>query len=124
MTKAKTMNAADECKIGQRIRAARIAKGLSQEKLGEELGLTFQQVQKYEKGTNRVSGGRLLKIASLLDTSVAALVGENGDETPELMTAMATREGQTLILAFNSIKSTHNRLLLVSMAAALARCQP
>jgi transcriptional regulator with XRE-family HTH domain len=56
------MNHNDQ-KIGQRIRSARVARGLSQEALGADIGVTFQQVQKYENGANRVSGSRLVEIA-------------------------------------------------------------
>jgi transcriptional regulator with XRE-family HTH domain len=52
--------------VGSRVRALRLKQGMSQEGLGKELGLTFQQVQKYEKGTNRVSASRLQQIASIL----------------------------------------------------------
>ena len=51
--------------IGTRMRTRRMLIGMSQEKLGEELGLTFQQVQKYEKGTNRISVGRMVEIAKV-----------------------------------------------------------
>ena len=57
--------------VGSRIRARRVLLGLSQEKLADGLGITFQQVQKYERGTNRVSASRLYKIASLLDVTVS-----------------------------------------------------
>lgn len=63
--------------IGGRIRAVRMRAGISQEKLGERIGVTFQQVQKYEKGTNRVGGSRMGEIAAALDVSVATLHGEN-----------------------------------------------
>ncbi len=56
--------------IGSRVRARRIMLGLSQEKLADALGLTFQQVQKYEKGVNRVGASRLLQIAGILDVSI------------------------------------------------------
>jgi transcriptional regulator with XRE-family HTH domain len=56
--------------IGTRIRARRAMLGMSQEKLADALGLTFQQVQKYEKGINRVGAGRLLQIAGILDVSI------------------------------------------------------
>jgi transcriptional regulator with XRE-family HTH domain len=57
--------------VAARIRQKRVELGMSQETLGEALGVTFQQVQKYEKGTNRVSAGRLFTIASLLDVDVS-----------------------------------------------------
>jgi transcriptional regulator with XRE-family HTH domain len=52
--------------VGSRVRMRRIMLGMSQEKLGEALGLTFQQVQKYEKGTNRVGASRLQQISEIL----------------------------------------------------------
>lgn len=57
--------------IGRRVQKRRRELGLSQEKLGEQLGVTFQQVQKYEKGTNRIGAGRLHSIAEVLQTPVA-----------------------------------------------------
>ena len=53
--------------VGSRLRGRRILLGMSQEKLGDELGITFQQVQKYEKGTNRISASRLSDISKILD---------------------------------------------------------
>jgi len=57
--------------VGQRIRARRILLGMSQEKLGHAVGLTFQQIQKYEKGTNRVSASRLFQFAQTLHVPVS-----------------------------------------------------
>ena len=65
--------------IAGRIRARRLLFGISQAELGARLGVTFQQVQKYEKGTNRVSGGRLWEIAKFFETPV----GWFFDEMPE-----------------------------------------
>ena len=56
--------------VGSRVRMRRMMLGMSQEKLGEELGLTFQQVQKYEKGTNRISASRLQHISHILEVTV------------------------------------------------------
>ena len=56
--------------IGTRMRMRRMLIGMSQEKLGEMLGLTFQQVQKYEKGTNRISVGRMVDIANVLGVDI------------------------------------------------------
>lgn len=56
--------------IGSRVRARRIMLGMSQEKLADALGLTFQQVQKYEKGVNRIGASRLLQIAGILDVGM------------------------------------------------------
>src|ERR1051325_8767177 len=57
--------------VGQRIRSQRLMLGLSQTELGNKLGITFQQIQKYEKGTNRVSAGRLQQIAQLFKMPVS-----------------------------------------------------
>src|SRR5437762_11724844 len=61
---------AEDVEIGRKIRALRLERGLSQSGLAGGIGLTFQQVQKYEKGTNRVSAGRLQRIAEILNTPV------------------------------------------------------
>lgn len=63
--------------VGGRIRLARKTKGVSQQTLAEAVGITFQQIQKYERGANRVSASMLAKIAHALDTSVAELFGAN-----------------------------------------------
>ena len=67
--------------LGRRIRAHRLRLGFSQEKLGAMLGLTFQQVQKYEKGTNRVSSGRLIEIAKLLEVHPMDLLDDEHQST-------------------------------------------
>ena len=68
--------------VGSRVRMRRMLAGVSQEKLGEALGLTFQQVQKYEKGTNRISARRLLQISKMLGVPVAFFFdGAPTDET-------------------------------------------
>jgi transcriptional regulator with XRE-family HTH domain len=57
--------------VADRVRQKRIQVGMTQERLGEALGVTFQQVQKYEKGANRLSAGRLFRIANLLEVEVS-----------------------------------------------------
>jgi DNA-binding XRE family transcriptional regulator len=59
-----------DIEVGRRVRTFRLEKGLSQEQLGDQLGLTFQQVQKYEKGINRIGAGRLQRIANILEIPV------------------------------------------------------
>jgi transcriptional regulator with XRE-family HTH domain len=66
--------------IGEKIRGQRLKMGLTQEELGDKLGVTFQQVQKYEKGINRVGSGRLYEIAELLEIPVASFF--EGDTKP------------------------------------------
>ena len=57
--------------VGQRVRLARLAKGMSQSGLGDAVGVTFQQIQKYEKGANRVSASKLSECAAILDVDIA-----------------------------------------------------
>jgi transcriptional regulator with XRE-family HTH domain len=66
---------ASDAVIGRNIRACRLALRMSQRALGKAIGITFQQVQKYEKGTNRVGSGRLVLVAQALQVPVAALFG-------------------------------------------------
>jgi transcriptional regulator with XRE-family HTH domain len=70
--KKKAPNPTDQ-HVGSRVRAQRVLLGMSQEKLGDALGLTFQQVQKYEKGTNRIGASRLHHIAQILRVPIAFL---------------------------------------------------
>jgi transcriptional regulator with XRE-family HTH domain len=67
-----------DVEVGRRVRAFRLNKGLSQEKLGDELGITFQQVQKYEKGVNRIGAGRLQRIAEILGVPVSEFFASSG----------------------------------------------
>jgi transcriptional regulator with XRE-family HTH domain len=64
--------------IGQRLRAYRLAAGMSQAAVGDHLGVTFQQIQKYEKGVNRLSGARLVAVTNLLHVKPELLLGTNG----------------------------------------------
>jgi transcriptional regulator with XRE-family HTH domain len=69
-----------DVEVGQRIRLHRLQSGLSQTELAKHLGVTFQQVQKYENGVNRVGAGRLTKIANALGVSVSTLFGAHDTE--------------------------------------------
>jgi transcriptional regulator with XRE-family HTH domain len=112
--------------VGQRIRAYRISKGMSQKTLGEKSGVTFQQIQKYERGTNRVGSSRLKKVATALGVPVAVLFGEESsaaDETADqLITEILSQPYATRLLrAFNSITDTEQRLALLKMAESIAK---
>src|SRR6185295_6697928 len=78
--------------VGSRVRMRRIMLGMSQEKLGEALGLTFQQIQKYEKGTNRVGASRLQQISEILQVPVSFLFegGPSGIVNGELSAESAS----------------------------------
>jgi len=70
--------------IGQRIRSFRLAKGMSQEELGIQLGVTFQQVQKYEGGANRVSASRLSAMAEILSVPISYFFGDLQPDDSEI----------------------------------------
>ncbi|WP_342111549.1 helix-turn-helix transcriptional regulator [Methylobacterium sp. SI9] len=125
-TKApKTATEADRS-IGGRVATLRIAQGLSQTALGDAIGVSFQQVQKYEKGCNRISAGRLQTIADLLKVPVETFFadrltgGLDGsdvrmfDDDPQVM---------QLVTAFTSIsdESTRESVLSIVKAAATLR---
>ena len=67
--------------VGRRVRALRLERGMSQEKLACALDLTFQQVQKYEKGTNRIGAGRLQRIAGILEVPVSTFFTDTKNST-------------------------------------------
>ncbi|MBX9683974.1 MAG: helix-turn-helix transcriptional regulator [Hyphomicrobium sp.] len=89
--------------VGTRVRLRRMLLGMSQEKLGEQLGLTFQQVQKYEKGVNRIGASRLFDLAKVLGVPIQffydeAPVGMHG--SPDLSLGFADRPGESYVVEF------------------------
>ena len=91
-TKKRRPNSADS-QVGETIRAHRLAAGMSQAQLGKRLGVSFQQVQKYEKGTNRVGAGRLPQIARIFGVPIGALFNDMIDASPGKGTAGAVPVG-------------------------------
>lgn len=96
---------------------------LSQTQLANGLGITFQQVQKYEKGSNRVSASKLVGVAKALETTVAALVGGDGAELiePVVMGQLATPGAVELLAAFARIEDGETRRALLGVAQGLAQ---
>ena len=105
--------------------------GMSQERLGELLGLTFQQVQKYEKGINRIGAGRLFEVAGILgvpisffyedvDTGRSTIGFADGGEPPPVMEFLSSGEGLQLSLAFMRIKDTKVRRRILELVRSLA----
>jgi transcriptional regulator with XRE-family HTH domain len=115
----------EDVEIGRKIRALRLQRGLSQTSLAEGIGLTFQQVQKYEKGTNRVSAGRLQKIAHMLDTPVTffyggtAAPGTKREKQNDGLAYLQTKGAMRLIRAYGEIKSRTTKYALVVLAESL-----
>ena len=104
--------------------------GISQEKLGEWLGITFQQIQKYEKGTNRISASRLQETARFLQVPVAhffedapdpasAQTEEGVEKTSVIIEFLSTTEGVRLNRAFGRLKDPKLRRALVDLVRAL-----
>jgi transcriptional regulator with XRE-family HTH domain len=81
--------------VGARVRLRRTLLGLSQEKLGEAIGLTFQQVQKYERGANRIGASRLWELSGVLDVPVQFFFGEMSPETVDAMRQIQQSQGLT-----------------------------
>jgi len=103
--------------LGERIRRRRRELGLSQSALGGRLGITFQQVQKYENGTNRVSATMLIKLSDALSLSVSEILQEVDPAAPPLDT-----DGQAAQLAadFAKIQSAEMRAAVLTLVAGLA----
>ncbi len=118
--------------VGSRVRMRRIMLGMSQEKLGEALGLTFQQIQKYEKGTNRVGASRIQQIAEVLQVPVSFLFDGGpsgiasadgyGEGTSPSYVAdfLATSEGLALTRAFTRIADGKLRRSIVDLVEQIA----
>jgi transcriptional regulator with XRE-family HTH domain len=92
---------AKDADIGARLRSIRIGQNLSQELVANKLNISFQQVQKYEKGTNRISGVRLVALAEFLNTTPHEILGWNSQSKE---THLFNSETYKLALAFNNLK--------------------
>jgi transcriptional regulator with XRE-family HTH domain len=117
-----------DAEIAKRVRALRLQRGMSQTALGNALGVTFQQVQKYEKSRNRISAGRLQKIAEIFDVPVAffytgvdgAHAGPNAEPVEVEFDFLQSRESVRLVRAYSRIKDGDVRLQLLKLAESLA----
>src|ERR1700728_3779600 len=116
--------------VGSRVRMRRMMLSMSQEKLGDALHLTFQQVQKYEKGTNRIGASRLQQISHILQVPVSFFF--EGAPTPEGMTGMneapspayvadflSSSDGLALTKAFMRIKHANVRRRIVDLVESI-----
>lgn len=113
-----------DAEIGRRIRALRLERGLSQDTLARHLGLSFQQLQKYEKGVNRVSAGRLQAIASFLGAPVTFFYDGLGERArgadPRTAFEFLTSQGALrLMRAYAQIAAPGAKAALVTLAEAL-----
>ncbi len=120
--------------VGSRVRMRRMMLGMSQEKLGDALGLTFQQVQKYEKGTNRIGASRLQQISHVLQVPVefffeggpSAHMGSRGEGMSDAPSPayvsdfLATSDGLALTKAFMRIEDPKLRRRIVDLVEQIA----
>jgi transcriptional regulator with XRE-family HTH domain len=120
--------------VGSRVRLRRMLLGMSQERLGESMGLTFQQVQKYEKGVNRIGASRLFQISKILDVPVqfffeeAPYTGDGNaargmaepDSEAFILEFLNSREGLELNRAFVKIGDPKVRKSVVDLVRALS----
>src|SRR3954463_12698533 len=130
--KMETPNPID-VRVGARLRLGRNKPGLSQEKLGEAIGLTFQQVQKYERGANRIGASRLHELSRVLDVPVSFFFDDTDPGRGPAMGGFAERPAETfesdplrkpetieLVRAYFSIEDAAVRRRLLDLAKALA----
>lgn len=127
----KRPTAIDQC-LAWRLREQRQLAGLSQTKLSEQLGITFQQIQKYEKGSNRISASRLQQIANILQVPVgyffeqastghaATQEPSKGEATADVAELLATNEGLRLARAFFKSDNADTRQRIVAVVEAMA----
>jgi transcriptional regulator with XRE-family HTH domain len=121
--------------VGARVRLRRMLLGMSQEKLGESLGLTFQQVQKYEKGVNRIGASRLFELAQILGVPIQFFYDELSHASTDALPApgfgerpaesyvvdfLSTREGLELNKAFVRITDAKVRRSVIDLVRSLA----
>ncbi|KAA5602486.1 helix-turn-helix domain-containing protein [Blastochloris sulfoviridis] len=128
---AKSPNPVDK-HVGARVRMRRMMIGMSQERLGDSLGITFQQVQKYEKGTNRVGASRLQQISKTLGVPVSFFfegapdldgtdISFNDAASPPYVSEfLSTAEGLSLTRAFTRIRDARVRRRIVELVETLA----
>jgi transcriptional regulator with XRE-family HTH domain len=117
--------------VGSRVRMRRLMLHMSQERLAEQLGLTFQQVQKYEKGTNRISASRLQELSHILEVPVpfffegaphasgSARRHDDGPSLANITDFLGTADGHALVRAFIKIKDAALRRSIVRMVEAI-----
>ena len=111
-----------DVEIGGRLRQARKARGLSQTQLGESIGVTFQQIQKYERGTNRISSSALILLARALQISPLELMGETIEGRKEMDWDLLAAEGAAQLLrTYRDIASPKLRRIVLDLARELAR---
>jgi transcriptional regulator with XRE-family HTH domain len=123
-TKPKTPSAIDVA-VGRNVRIWRMARGMSQAQLASRLGVTFQQLQKYEVGANRIGTGRLVNLASILTIPIGTLFeGADTDPSRSMLALVADARAFRLARAFAAIDNSTLRLTIVYMVEKVAAAVP
>jgi transcriptional regulator with XRE-family HTH domain len=112
---------AEDVAIGQKVRALRLDRGLSQSGLADAIGITFQQVQKYENGANRISAGRLTRIATALHVPVTAFYDAAARKGDDGFAYLRQKGAVRLVRAYTAIGERTAKYALLVLAEALAR---
>ena len=126
--RARTGNPVDVA-VGARIRNLRLRNKLSQEEVGRRLKISFQQVQKYEKGTNRVGASRLSELAKIFGVSVDAFFSEvanssaKSDASRRPIDRLTDRHTIRLVEAYEALTDPKLKVAIVELAEQMARCQ-
>ncbi len=112
-----------DIEVGERVRLLRKQRGISQSGLGEAIGVSFQQVQKYERGSNRISISMATRIAQCLETTVADLIGEQNDDRSafgDLAGLMSEPGALDLLRGYAALPRGAQRRAIVDLVTALA----
>ncbi len=109
--------------VGARVRARRKVLGMSQTQLGIEVGVTFQQIQKYERGRNRVSASMLYDIADAMAVDIPYFFGDTTDTAGKTVAVEQLRERQDLLSAFSTIRDSRCRESLLDLIRSMAASQ-
>lgn len=126
---SKKQGSAIDRQVGNRVRLRRMLMGISQEHLGKLLGLTFQQVQKYEKGVNRIGAGRLFEISRILgvpimyffeEAAAQGTVSSTSEALPAIMDFVSSSDGLQLSLAFMKLKDPKLRKRVLDLVKQMA----
>jgi transcriptional regulator with XRE-family HTH domain len=130
MTRKKRQPTSADIQVGASLRAHRLIVGMSQGDLARKLGVSFQQIQKYEKGTNRVGAGRLPQIAKIFDIPISALFDASANASPGKSAGtvpiklIPDRSTLKLLNAFGGIAHRKIRHSLVDLVDAIAKATP
>jgi transcriptional regulator with XRE-family HTH domain len=114
-----------DAQIGNRLRLRRMLRGMTQEELGGALGLTFQQIQKYEKGTNKMTAGRLFDVARVLGVPIAFFydgveAAGPADNKPPAVMEILSHDALLLVVAYMKVKDVNLRKRILEFVCSVA----